>query len=164
MGSRFAAQMLARCSSGFGMVALAGLMADEARAKPQSDDPLLPKKPDFQPRAKSVIFCYMSGGVSHVDSFDPKPRLAKEAGKPMPRPVARTQFNNNGQIMPSPWAFKQYGECGMPVSDLFPHVGKHADKLAVVRSMTAKFSEHAQGNFFFHTGLPFLGYPSAGLG
>jgi len=155
-------EMLSRCSSGFGLVALAGLLAEEGRAAPKTDDPLLPKPPDFRPRAKSVIFCYMSGGVSHVDSFDPKPRLAKEAGRPMPRPVARTQFNNNGQIMPSPWAFRQYGESGLPVSDLFPHIGRHADELAVVRSITAKFSEHAQGNFFFHTGLPFLGYPSVG--
>jgi hypothetical protein len=161
-------QVLTRCSSGFGMLALAGLMAEEARAKsPENDgaaasDPSAPKRPHFQPRAKNVIFCFMSGGVSHVDSFDPKPRLAAEAGQPMPMPVARTQFNNNGKIMASPWAFKQYGQSGLPVSDLFPHVGKRVDDLAVIRSMTAKFSEHAQGNFFIHTGLPFIGYPSVG--
>ncbi len=165
-------QVLTRCSSGFGLLALAGLMAEEGRAKsPDKDaasvgtaavDPSAPKRPDFKPRAKNVIFCYMSGGVSHIDSFDPKPRLADEAGQPMPVPVARTQFNNNGKIMPSPWAFKQYGQSGLPVSDLFPHIGKHADDLAVIRSMTAKFSEHAQGNFFMHTGLPFIGYPSVG--
>ena len=81
----------------------------------------------------------------------------------MPVPVARcTQFNNNGNIMGSPWAFHQYDQSGLPVSDLFPHVGKCADDLAVIRSMTAKFSEHAQGNFFMHTGLPFIGYPSVG--
>jgi hypothetical protein len=144
--------MLASSSTGFGLVALSGLLAAENA----------PSKPPRKAKAKRVIFCYMSGGVSHVDSFDPKPRLKQEAGKPMPQPIARTQFNNNGTIMPSPWEFKRYGESGLEVSDLFPNFGSCADKLAVVRSMTAKFSEHAQGNFFMHTGLPFLGYPSAG--
>jgi hypothetical protein len=152
-------QMLARCSTGFGMVALAGLMAGRAPTAAASTGV---KRPDFKPRAKNVIFCYMSGGVSHVDSFDPKPRLTAEAGKPMPMPIERTQFNNNGNIMACPWKFKNYGKSGLPVSDLFPHIGSCADDLAVVRSMTAKFSEHAQGNFFMHTGFPFLGYPSAG--
>src|SRR6187402_789680 len=104
----------------------------------------------------------MSGGVSHVDSFDPKPLLTKYAGQPPPFAAARTQFNNNGVIQPSHWAFKNYGQSGLPVSDLFPQLGSVADELCVVRSMTAKFSEHAQGNFFMHSGFPFLGYPSAG--
>ena len=147
---------LARASSGFGLTALAALLADDARAESGA------RQPHFNPKAKNVIFCYMSGGVSQVDSFDPKPRLKAEAGKPMPMPVARTQFNNNGSIMPSPWEFKRYGQSGLEVSDLFPHVGSCADDLAVIRSMTAQFSEHAQGNFFMHTGLPFIGYPSAG--
>ncbi len=155
-------EWLERSSSGFGLLALAGLMQSASRAAPQLVDPLAPKRPHFKPRAKHVIFCYMSGGVSHIDSFDPKPRLAKEAGRAMPRPIARTQFNNNGQIMPSPWAFQHYGKSGLSVSDLFPHIGARADDLTVIRSMTAKFSEHAQGNFFFHTGLPFIGYPSVG--
>ncbi len=145
------------------MVALAGMMADDARADDETNDQLGgPKQAHFPPRAKNVIFCYMSGGVSHVDSFDPKPRLTKEAGKPMPGRVERTQFNNNGTIQPAHWAFRKYGDSGIPVSDLFPHIGSRADDLAVVRSMTAKFSEHAQGNFFMHTGFPFLGFPSAG--
>ncbi len=155
--------MLRQCSTGFGMVALAGMMADDARADDETNDQLGgPKQAHFPPRAKNVIFCYMSGGVSHVDSFDPKPRLTKEAGKPMPGRVERTQFNNNGTIQPAHWAFRKYGDSGIPVSDLFPHIGSRADDLAVVRSMTAKFSEHAQGNFFMHTGFPFLGFPSAG--
>jgi len=116
----------------------------------------------FPARAKSVVFLYMSGGVSHVDSFDPKPRLQRDAGKPMPMEVKRTQFNQNGTIMPSPWDFRPRGQSGLEVSDLFPHIAAMADELAVVRSMTASFSEHAQGNFFMHTGFPFLGHPSAG--
>ncbi len=144
-------RMLRETSTGFGLLALAGLTAEGAPAK------------KLIPRAKNVIFCYMSGGVSHVDSFDPKPRLARDHGKPLPMHVERTQFNNNGNLMASPWAFHHYGQSGLEVSDLFPTIGAWcADDLAVVRSMTAKFSEHAQGNYFFHTGFPFMGYPSAG--
>ncbi|HYG73726.1 MAG TPA: DUF1501 domain-containing protein [Planctomycetota bacterium] len=149
-------QMLARVSSGFGLMALAGLMSSPAYAGSKA------RPPHFKARAKNVIFCYMSGGVSHVDTFDPKPRLAAEAGKPMPVPVQRTQFNNNGTIMPSHWEFKPRGKSGLQISELLPHTAKIADELCVIRSMTSKFSEHAQGNLFMHTGFPFIGYPSAG--
>ena len=149
--------LLARASNGFGLAALAGLMAENASAAP-----ITHRAKRFTPRARSVIFCYMSGGVSHLDSFDPKPLLEKHAGKPPPVATARTQFNNDGVVQPSHWAFNRYGQSGLPVSDLFPHMATVADELCVVRSMTAKFSEHAQGNFFMHTGFPFLGYPSAG--
>ena len=118
--------------------------------------------PQLLPKAKHVIFCYMSGGVSHVDSFDPKPRLTKDHGKPMPVPIERTQFNNNGNIQAAHWKFQRYGKSGIPVSDLFPHIGCCADEITVVRSMTAKFNEHAQANFFMHSGFPILGHPSAG--
>lgn len=145
--------LLSRLSCGFGLTAMQALSAAVPSARP------LPK---LRPRAKSVIFCYMSGGFSHVDSFDPKPELTKRAGQPMPVAVQRTQFNNNGTIQPSHWAYKPRGQSGIEVSDLFPHIGECVDDLAVIRSMTAKFSEHAQGNFFMHSGFPFLGYPSAG--
>jgi hypothetical protein len=148
--------MLKRTSIGFGATALAGLLSSESQGATYKP------KLHHKAKAKSVIFCYMSGGVSHVDSFDPKPLLAKMAGKPMPTKIERTVFNNNGKIYPAQWKFKNRGKSGMPVSDLFPHMGSVADELAVVRSMTAKFSEHAQGNFFMHSGFPFLGYPSAG--
>jgi hypothetical protein len=84
--------LLARASNGFGLLALTGLFAGESRGEQAAP------KPHFPPKAKNVIFCYMSGGVSQVDSFDPKPRLAKEAGKPMPVPIDRTMFNQNGNI------------------------------------------------------------------
>lgn len=113
-------------------------------------------------KAKSVIFLYMSGGVSHVDSFDPKPLLRELDGQPMPMAVERTQFDQVGNIMGSFWDHKPYGESGIEMTNLFPHIAELADDLAVVRSLTAKFSEHAQGNFFMHSGFPFLGYPSAG--
>ena len=152
--------LLSRTSNGFGLMALSALMGDKAFAGIATDQK--PRAPKFKAKAKNVIFCYMSGGVSHVDTFDPKPMLKKKAGEPMPMPVARTQFNNNGAIMPSPWEFQRYGQSGIEVSDMLPHIGSCADDLCVIRSMTAKFSEHAQGNFFMHTGFPFLGYPSAG--
>ena len=152
--------MLRRASNGFGLLALAGLMAETSYGG--TANPAAKKKGGIAPRARNVIFCYMSGGVSHVDSFDPKPRLSRDHGKPLPMTVERTQFNNNGNLMASPWKFHRRGECGLPVSALFPRIGGCADDLAVVRSMTAKFSEHAQGNYFFHTGFPFMGYPSAG--
>lgn len=113
-------------------------------------------------KAKSVIFLYMSGGVSHVDSFDPKPILRELHGQHMPGELARTQFDQVGNIMGSFWDSKPCGESGIEMTNLFPHIAEMADDMAVVRSLTAKFSEHAQGNFFMHSGFPFLGYPSAG--
>ncbi|MEQ1749697.1 MAG: DUF1501 domain-containing protein [Prosthecobacter sp.] len=146
--------ILSSASTGFGMAALAGLM--------QAETPMVHRAKRFAPKARSVIFCYMSGGVSHLDSFDPKPLLEKYAGQPMPGEVKKTQFNNNGTMQPAHWAFHRHGQSSMPVSELFPHMATLADEISVIRSMTAKFSEHAQGNFFMHTGFPFLGYPSAG--
>ena len=115
-----------------------------------------------KPRAKSVIFLYMSGGFSHVDSFDPKPMLQKLNGQPMPGTIERTQFDQNGNIMASPWLIGKYGQSGLEMTNMFPKIAERADDLAIIRSMTAKFSEHSQGNFFMHTGFPFLGYPGAG--
>ena len=146
-------EMLGLCSTGFGGMALAGLTG-------RADAAVRP--PHFPARAKNVIFCYMSGGVSHVDTFDPKPRLEREHGKPMPVKIERTQFNQNGDIFASPFPFTQYGESGTPVSSLFPNVGACVDDLAVIRSMTSVVNEHATGNYFFHTGFPIMGHPSAG--
>ena len=151
-------EMLARSSTGFGLMALAGLLG--SGVSPGLGAAVVTPKP--QPRVRNVIFCFMSGGVSHVDSFDPKPRLKLDHGKPMPVPVKPTMFNANGNIMASPWEFKNRGQCGMPVSDLFPHIGACADDLAVVRSMTSIANEHAQANYFIHTGFSQAGYPSAG--
>ena len=152
--------MLQQCSLGFGSLAFAGLLADECYGALSGD--AKPSGPHFTPKAKRVVLCYMSGGVSHVDSFDPKPELAKRHGQPMPVPVKPTMFNNNGNIMASPWEFKNRGQSGLPISELFPHIAQHADSLAVIRSMTSKVNEHAQGNYYAHTGFPFMGHPSAG--
>lgn len=158
--------MLTKCSTGFGLVAWSGLLdATQALAAPGAlakSTPFAPRPPHFNPKVKSVIFCFMSGGVSQVDTFDPKPRLRRDHGKPMPVPVRPTMFNQNGNIMASPWEFRQYGRSGLPVSELFPHLASCADDLAVIRSMTSIANEHAQGNYFIHTGFSLAGFPSAG--
>lgn len=146
-------RMLQQCSIGFGSVALAGLMR-ESLAGAASAEPIA--------KAKHVIFCYMSGGVSHLDSFDPKPKLDRLHGKPMPVTIERTQFNNNGNVMASPFKFASHGESGIAVSSMFPELATVVDELAIVRSMTTPVNEHAQGNFVMHSGFPFMGHPSAG--
>ena len=153
-------EMLGRCAGGFGAVALSSLLADPAFGKTKS--PFAPRSTHHHPKAKSVIFLYMDGGVSQVDSFDYKPRLEKDHGKPFSAKINPTQFDNIGKTLKSPWSFKKYGQCGLNVSDLFPYVGEMADNLCVVRSMTSKFSEHNSANFFLHTGFGVQGRPSMG--
>src|SRR5687768_3579982 len=152
-------EMLRKCGNGFGVVALAALAGERAYgATPVA----AMHAPHFPAKARSVIFLYMDGGPSQVDTFDPKPRLAAEHGKPFGMKAEPTQFNKNGNTLASPWAFRQYGRSGIPVSDLFPHVGACADDIAVVRSMTSSFSEHTAGNYFLHTGSGMQGRPSMG--
>ncbi|MCH2132739.1 MAG: DUF1501 domain-containing protein [Phycisphaerales bacterium] len=153
--------MLTRSAGGFGAVALAGLFGEVpgAIAAPIPGATTLPHHPA---RARSVIFLYMDGGPAQMDTFDPKPRLIKEHGNPFPMTIEATQFDNNGLTLQSPWSFSRHGECGHPVSALFPHVATCADELCVVRSMTSKFSEHTNANYFLHTGLGLAGRPSMG--
>src|SRR5690606_26674237 len=135
-------------ANGFGAVALSSLLAAEGFAAPASAgdsrelNPFAPRQPHYAPRVRSVIFLYMDGGVSQVDTFDPKPRLDRDNGKPFGTKIQPTQFNNIGNTLASPWKFRQYGESGIPVSELFPHVAKHVDSLAVIRSMVSNFPEH----------------------
>ena len=151
-------QMLNQSSTGFGALALSSLMANGAFAGLSNADGAT----HHLPKAKHVIFCYMSGGVSHVDCFDPKPKLKELDGQPMPVKIERTQFNNNGNVMASPFEFKPAGESGIPVSSMLPELATVADELAVIRSMTSSVNEHAQGNYHMHCGFPFIGHPSAG--
>jgi hypothetical protein len=153
-------EMLGRCAGGFGALALSSLLADPVYGKAKS--PFAPRNTHHEPKAKSIIFLYMDGGVSQVDSFDYKPRLEKDHGKPFSAKINPTQFDNIGKTLKSPWNFKRYGQCGLNVSDLFPYVGEMADDLCVVRSMTSKFSEHNSANFFLHTGFGVQGRPSMG--
>jgi hypothetical protein len=158
--------MLLGCANGFGAVALTSLLTEEAfgaRLGPEvSPKSAMPRGCHHQPKAINVIFLYMDGGPSQIDTFDPKPRLDKENGEAIKMKVPPTQFNNVGKVMRSPWAFHQYGESGLPVSDLFPNVAKHADDLCVIRSMTSNFSEHTNANYFLHTGHGQQGRPSMG--
>lgn len=158
--------MLLSCANGFGAVALSALLADRsfgaATEKGAASSLFDPKPTHFPPKAKNVIFLYMEGGPSQVDTFDPKPRLTKEHGKPFGAKMEPTQFNNNGNTFGSPWKFQQYGQCGTPVSDLFPNMARHVDDLAVIRSMVSKFSEHTFANYLLHTGHAIQGRPSMG--
>ncbi|MDE0862681.1 MAG: DUF1501 domain-containing protein [Rubripirellula sp.] len=154
-------RMLQQVSAGFGGIALAGLLSQQSSSGSDGDSKAAGKTHHLA-KAKHVIFCYMSGGVSHVDSFDPKPKLKELHGKSMPVDIERTQFNNNGNIMASPFKFQPWGESGIEISDIFPKLGTEADELAVIRSLTSPVNEHAQGNFLMHSGFPFMGHPTAG--
>ena len=156
----------ARCSRsvacGFGGVALAGLLADEAAAGPATD-PLAPRAPHFAARAKRVIFLFMHGGVSHVDTFDPKPKLAEMNGKPLPFAKPQFEFGGTGNLLASPWKFQKYGRCGTEVSDLFPHIGAMADDLCVIRSMNGGTEvSHGPACLRLNTGDGVFNRPSLG--
>lgn len=160
--------MLSRCANGFGAVALLALEASptfgglSAAAARTGRAPFAPRIPHHPPKARNIIFLYMDGGPSQVDTFDPKPRLTREHGQTFKMRMEPTQFNNNGSTLASPWKFSQHGRCGLPVSELFPHVAESADDLCVIRSMVAEFSEHTNANYFLHTGLGLAGRPSMG--
>ncbi|MDB5288900.1 MAG: hypothetical protein JWL69_141 [Phycisphaerales bacterium] len=155
-------QMLARCAGGFGAVAMAAMLGEEASAGVKGVTSMAPRPPHFVGKARSVIFLYMDGGPSQMDSFDPKPLLTKEHGQPFKMKMEPTQFNNNGNTFGSPWKFKPGGKSGIPVSDLFPFVRDCVDDMAVIRSMTSNFSEHTSANYFLHTGNGQQGRPSMG--
>ncbi|REK10215.1 MAG: DUF1501 domain-containing protein [Planctomycetota bacterium] len=160
-------EMLARAATGFGATALSALAGDPAyglapAGPSRRTNPLAPQSPHYRPRAKNVIFLFMDGGPSQVDTFDPKPRLAREHGQPIQIKVQPTQFDNVGKVLQCPWKFKQYGASGIPVSELFPHVAECVDDLAIVRSMVSNFSEHTGANYFFHSGNGQQGRPSMG--
>ncbi len=159
--------MLARCANGFGAVALAALLGDKAYGdglvpEGRDVDPMAPRPSQYPAKARSVIFLFMDGGPSQVDTFDPKPRLDREHGQAIKAKVQPTQFNNVGKVLKCPWKFRNRGESGIPVSDLFPLVGEHVDEMAIVRSMVANFSEHTAANYFLHTGSGLQGKPSHG--
>ncbi len=158
-------QMLRDAACGFGSIALTALMAEPGYGGPipiEDRHPLAPKPTHFPARVKRVVYLYMDGGPSQVDTFDPKPALQREHGQPFRMTIEPTQFNNIGTTLQSPWKFRQYGQCGTPVSELFPHVAQHVDDLAVIRSMVSNFSEHTSANYFLHTGNGFQGRPSMG--
>lgn len=145
-------QALQLASQGFGYLAFSAMAA----ANPASER----MKPHFTPKAKNIIFLFMPGGVSHMESFDPKPKLAALDGKPAK--LENYVAGPNRKWLRPLWKFQQYGQCGAPVSELFPYTAKHVDDLAIIRSMKSEFPLHARGNIFLHTGRNIGGFPSLG--
>jgi len=128
-------EFLARAGMGMGALSLGAL------AQAESASPLAPRAPHFAPRAKRVIHFFLNGGPSHVDTFDPKPMLAKYAGQPLPGEYLRTE-RKTGAAFPSPFKFTRHGESGLEISELFAKTAVHADSIAVVRSMYAQVPNH----------------------
>jgi Protein of unknown function (DUF1501) len=146
--------MLRATANGFGLLALAGQL--------QASNPLAPRPGHFAPRAKRVIFLFMHGGPSQVDTFDPKPLLKKHHGQPYPGQKPRVQFAATGNLLQSPWEFRPGGKSGIQVSDLFPEVRKMADELCVIRSIHADNSAHGGALLQLHTGSDTFVRPSIG--
>ena len=128
--------MLQRSAVGFGGVALSALMgAQPSNGAAAGQNPLTSQKPMLKPRAKRVVFLFMKGGPSHVDTFDPKPALDRDHGKPPPFDLPKVTFAQQGNLLKSPWEFQQHGQGGLPISSLFPNVARCADELCVLRSV-----------------------------
>ncbi len=155
-------EFLARAGGGIGALALNTLLASNGNA--QGTDPLAPKKPHFPAKAKRVISIFCFGGLSHMDTFDPKPELIKQDGVSV---AGKKEFDTGGRsapgkLMKSPWAFKHYGKCGMPVSDLLPNIGACADELALIRSMRSESNNHVPAVYHMLTGSILAGRPGLG--
>ncbi|MFN7937026.1 MAG: DUF1501 domain-containing protein [Bryobacteraceae bacterium] len=150
-------ELLQLASTGFGSLALAGLLDAESRA-----NPLAVKQPHFPAKAKRVIFLFMHGGPSQVDTFDYKPLLKRDHGKPLPFAKRRVVSAETFNLLQSPWQFKQYGQSGAWVSDLFPHVAKHVDDLCFIKSMWGSNSRHGGALLELHTGSDTFVRPSMG--
>ena len=158
--------LLRSTACGFGSMAWAAMLGQASDGAEASDRPLSLKPAHFPAMAKRVIFLFMSGGPSQVDSFDPKPILSRQNGRMMhfndPRSVAKTGQGAAQRLMNSPWKFKQYGESGLPVSELFPHMGGVVDDLCVIRSMATEGVAHGPATLFLHTGSTNFIRPSMG--
>src|SRR3954454_10969241 len=153
-------EALCRMGGGFGMMAFAN-MVSQSLARAGVTEEGSTRKLDVQPRAKRVIFLFMNGGLSQVDSFDPKPTLDKYHGQPLPGGVVATE-RKTGALMRSPFTFKKYGQCGMDVSELFPHVGECADDICFIRSMYTDIPNHEPSMLMMNTGHTQVGRPSIG--
>ena len=157
-------EALRTMGAGFGMMAFASLVGTsmlEASSGVLSSAGGPVPRPDFKPRAKNVIFLFMNGGVSQVDTFDPKPTLEKYHGQPLPAGEIKTE-RRTGALMKSPFSFRRYGESGLEVSELFPHVGACADDICVIRSMYTDIPNHEPSLLMMNTGHIQPGRPSLG--
>lgn len=148
-------ELLQTMGTGFGMAGLAGVLQAAAA------DPLAPKAPHFTPRARRVIFLFLNGGPSQVDTFDPKPALDKYNGQPMPAGMLKTE-RKTGNLLRSPFRFERYGKSGLEISEIFPQLGAHADDLCIIRSMHTDRPNHEPSLFLMNTGINFPGRPSMG--
>ena len=155
-------QMLNRSAVGFGGLALKGLLSGECLADSDLSHPRAPRLPHFVPRAKRVIFLFMHGGPSHIDLFDPKPLLDRDDGKPLPLQSSRVQANKRGNLMRSPWRFKQHGESGIPMSQLWQHLPDVADELCMIHSLCETNVAHGAACMKLHTGDEAQVRPSMG--
>lgn len=156
--------LLRTAANGFGAIAMATLLGRDSEAQERETSGAL-RQLHFPPKARSVIFLFMEGAVSQVDSFDFKPMLEKHHGENPRQTIGKlekTQFEDIGTVMKSPWAFRQRGQSGLWISDLFPHIASRADELCVINSMTSAFPEHTSANYFLHSGLGLQGRPSMG--
>jgi hypothetical protein len=149
-------EMLKLASAGFGSLALAGLLGAK------DTNPLTVRQPHFTPKAKRVIFLFMHGGPSHMDTFDFKPLLVRDHGKPLPFAKRKVVSAETFNLLQSPWEFKQYGQSGAWVSDLFPNVARHVDKLCFIKSMWGSNSRHGGALLELHTGSDTFVRPSMG--
>jgi hypothetical protein len=159
-------QLLRHAGAGFGSVGLASLLAEEGllAADSSATDPLAAKKPHFPGKAKSVIWLFINGGPSHVDTWDYKPELEKMDGKELEGFDKQTGFFSNsvGPLMKSPFEFTPRGECGKMVSSIFPRLGEHVDKMAFIHSGHTESNNHSPALFMMNCGLPRMGYPCVG--
>lgn len=155
-------QALRQCAVGFGSLAFASMMADARAAASVVDSPLAARRPMFPARAKRIIFLFMHGGPSHVDSFDYKPALIRESGKPLPFAKPRVQFSQTGNLRKSPWEFRPRGQCGAMISDLFPKTGAMADDLCIIKSVHGTNEAHGGALLKLHTGSDTFVRPSMG--
>lgn len=155
--------LLRTSGCGFAQLALAAMLgqADQATAL-ENHHPLAAKSPHFAPRAKRIIFLFMWGGPSHVDLFDPKPRLNADTGKPLPGKAVGSDREQLGEILGSPFKFAQHGHSGVWISELFPHLSRHADRMCVVRSLHTEGTAHGEALLRLHTGQANLVRPSVG--
>jgi len=155
--------MLKTFASGFGMLGLAGVLNQSAQAADgDALNPLAVRPPMHLPKAKRVIFLFMSGGPSHVDTFDPKPKLRELNGKPLPFAKPKLERSKTGNLLQSPYAFKKHGQSGIEVSELFPHVGSCIDDICVIRSMVADNINHNGACLQMNTGEQSFSRPSLG--
>lgn len=154
--------LLKHSAVGFGHLAFSALLGKEAMGRETLHNPLAAQKPHFPARAKRIVFLFMKGGPSHVDTFDPKPLLDRDHGKPLPFDLPEVTFAKQGNLLKSPWKFKRYGESGLPVSELFPQVAQHIDDLCILRSVHGTNPAHGGALLKLHTGTDQFVRPSMG--